>query len=54
MFELRLKTSKLKIIFCPCGSVVEHTLGKGEVTSSILVTGFVKQAIVSIPEKPLQ
>ena len=24
---------------CPCGSVVEHTLGKGEVTSSILVTG---------------
>ncbi len=24
----------------PCGSVVEHTLGKGEVTSSILVTGF--------------
>jgi hypothetical protein len=25
---------------CPCGSVVEHTLGKGEVTSSILVTGF--------------
>lgn len=25
--------------FRPCGSVVEHTLGKGEVTSSILVTG---------------
>jgi hypothetical protein len=25
----------------PCGSVVEHTLGKGEVTSSILVTGFI-------------
>ena len=25
---------------CPCGSVVEHTLGKGEVTSSILVMGF--------------
>ena len=24
----------------PCSSVVEHTLGKGEVTSSILVTGF--------------
>ena len=24
----------------PCGSVVEHTLGKGEVTSSILVKGF--------------
>ena len=24
----------------PCGSVVEHTLGKGEVTSSILVMGF--------------
>gem|GEM_PF-2003134 len=24
---------------CPCSSVVEHTLGKGEVTSSILVTG---------------
>ena|GEM_PF-1750549 len=24
---------------CLCGSVVEHTLGKGEVTSSILVTG---------------
>ena len=28
------------IPFCPCGSVVEHTLGKGEVTSSILVMGF--------------
>ncbi len=26
--------------FRPCGSVVEHTLGKGEVTSSILVMGF--------------
>ena len=25
---------------CLCSSVVEHTLGKGEVTSSILVTGF--------------
>jgi hypothetical protein len=25
---------------CPCGSVVEHTLGKGEVMSSILITGF--------------
>jgi hypothetical protein len=24
---------------CPCGSVVEHTLGKGEVVSSILTTG---------------
>ena len=24
----------------PCSSAVEHTLGKGEVTSSILVTGF--------------
>ena len=29
-------------LFRPCGSVVEHTLGKGEVTSSILVTGFCK------------
>ena len=32
-----------KYAFCllerPCSSVVEHTLGKGEVTSSILVTG---------------
>ncbi len=25
--------------FCPCSSVVEHTLGKGEVMSSILITG---------------
>ncbi len=25
----------------PCGSVVEHTLGKGEVMSSILITGLV-------------
>jgi hypothetical protein len=25
----------------PCGSVVEHTLGKGEVASSILATGLV-------------
>ncbi len=25
---------------CLCSSVVEHTLGKGEVTSSILVKGF--------------
>ena len=25
--------------YCPCSSVVEHTLGKGEVTSSNLVTG---------------
>jgi hypothetical protein len=25
---------------CPCSSAVEHTLGKGEVTSSILVMGF--------------
>ena len=24
----------------PCSSAVEHTLGKGEVTSSILVMGF--------------
>lgn len=30
----------LQHTFCPCGSVVEHTLGKGEVTSSILVMGF--------------
>ena len=28
---------------CPCSSVVEHTLGKGEVTSSILVKGFRKK-----------
>ncbi len=27
----------------PCSSVVEHTLGKGEVTSSILVTGLLLQ-----------
>lgn len=25
----------------PCSSVVEHTLGKGEVMSSILITGLV-------------
>lgn len=25
--------------FCPCGSVVEHSLGKGEVGSSILPMG---------------
>ena len=25
--------------FCPCGSVVEHSLGKGEVTRSIRVMG---------------
>ena len=36
-----LLKAKLKVYnhICPCGSVVEHTLGKGEVTSSILVTG---------------
>ncbi len=27
-------------ISCPCSSVAEHTLGKGEVMSSILITGF--------------
>ena len=27
-------------LYCPCSSVVEHTLGKGEVMSSILITGF--------------
>ena len=27
-------------IMSPCGSVVEHTLGKGEVASSILAVGF--------------
>ncbi len=27
------------IIFCPCSSVVEHSLGKGEVASSILAMG---------------
>jgi hypothetical protein len=26
-------------MFCPCGSVVEHSLGKGEVTRSIRVMG---------------
>ena len=29
-------------IDCPCGSGVEHPLGKGEVTSSNLVMGFFK------------
>ncbi len=33
-------TTKYK---CPCGSVVEHTLGKGEVASSILATGFISK-----------
>ena len=28
---------------CPCSSVVEHSLGKGEVTSSILVMGSIGQ-----------
>jgi hypothetical protein len=44
---VQLKECKIDFIFNfallivrPCGSVVEHTLGKGEVTSSILVTGF--------------
>lgn len=26
-------------LICPCGSVVEHSLGKGEVTRSIRVMG---------------
>ena len=30
----------LIFIVCPCGSVVEHTLGKGEVTGSNPVMGF--------------
>ncbi len=37
MMNLEFATVKAE---CPCGSVVEHALGKGEVTSSILVTGF--------------
>jgi hypothetical protein len=28
---------------CPCSSVVEHSLGKGEVTSSNLVKGLQKE-----------
>ena len=36
------KSRELAQSCCPCGSVVEHTLGKGEVTSSILVMGFLK------------
>jgi hypothetical protein len=45
--EIKSEKYKIDLIFSfsllivrPCGSVVEHTLGKGEVTSSILVTGF--------------
>ncbi len=30
----------LQLKLCPCGSGVEHTLGKGEVASSILAMGF--------------
>jgi hypothetical protein len=37
LLELKIQNSKSN---CPCGSVVEHTLGKGEVISSILITGF--------------
>ena len=29
---------------CPCGSVVEHSLGKGEVGSSILPMGTIRPA----------
>ena len=29
--------SSIKV--CPCGSVVEHSLGKGEVMRSIRITG---------------
>ncbi len=37
LFEKRLgKEGFLR----PCSSAVEHTLGKGEVMSSILITGF--------------
>ena len=35
-FETRLP---LQFYFCPCGSGVEHTLGKGEVVSSSLTMG---------------
>ncbi len=32
---------------CPCGSVVEHSLGKGEVASSILAMGTIYPAAAS-------
>jgi hypothetical protein len=41
--EFKVQGSKFLILHFefdrPCGSVVEHTLGKGEVVSSILTTG---------------
>lgn len=38
---------------CPYGSGVEHSLGKGEVTSSNLVMGFLKELIVNQYKKRL-
>ena len=31
--------SPAPVLACPCGSVVEHSLGKGEVVSPILTMG---------------
>ena len=31
--------SPAPVLVCPCGSVVEHSLGKGEVASPILAMG---------------
>jgi hypothetical protein len=33
---------------CPCSSVVEHSLGKGEVTSSNLVKGLQKEGLAPL------
>ncbi len=45
VFFLAFILKPLSFPKCPCGSVVEHTLGKGEVTSSILVTGSLLQRL---------
>ena len=41
------------IIICPCGSVVEHTLGKGEVTGSNPVMGFCFSILFIIGKKTM-
>lgn len=46
---LELKIQRFRPI-CPCGSVVEHTLGKGEVISSILITGFLQRYMLQTSE----
>ena len=48
LVETNLHVELVFKLVCPCSSVVEHTLGKGEVTSSILVTGFGLNPFVDI------